>query len=324
MTLADNIREPVKKEMNEFEPFFREVTKSKVPLLGIITNYILRQKGKQMRPMLVFLSGKLLGNINLSTFYAATFIELLHTATLIHDDVVDNSHQRRGFFSINALWKSKLAVLVGDFYLSQGLLLAIENNEIELLRIISTAVREMSEGEILQLEKARKLNINEDIYYEIIRKKTATLIASCTASGAQSVGASVADIEKMRAFGQNLGMAFQIRDDLFEYNGNNLIGKPLGNDIKEKKMTLPLIYALNKASDNEKKNIYKLFQNKQYSKEKLNYIIEFVKEKGGVSYATIKMEEYKGKALEILTEFKNNQAYSALCLMVEYAVTRNK
>jgi octaprenyl-diphosphate synthase len=247
MSDIDKIQNSIKEEMERFEPFFRSSMQTKVPLLNIIMNYILRRKGKQMRPMFVFLSAKMIKeSVGDSTYTAASLIELLHTATLIHDDVVDEAYERRGFFSINALWKSKISVLVGDYLLSKGLLLAVEKNEYELLKIVSVAVREMSEGELLQIQKSRKLNITEDIYFEIIRKKTAALIAACAACGAKSSGADDETVEKMRLFGEYVGIAFQIKDDLLDYQNNGLIGKPSGNDLKEKKLTLPIIYALEK------------------------------------------------------------------------------
>lgn len=310
--------------MKEFENYFRSFMKSKVPLLDIITNYIIRRKGKQMRPMFVFLSAKMNGGVKQSTYHAAALIELLHTATLIHDDVVDESYQRRGFFSINALWKNKIAVLVGDYLLSRGLLLAVDNKEFDLLRIVSEAVREMSEGELLQIEKARKLDITEDIYFDIIEKKTATLIASCAASGAKSAGAGDEVVEKMWEFGKYVGIAFQIKDDLFDYQKNLLVGKPSGNDIKEKKMTLPLIHALNNASSSDKKRIIRLVRKNNDDSAKVDEVIHFVKEKGGIEYATGRMEEYQAKAIGLLKEYPESEAKSALVEMVNYTTSRKK
>ncbi len=311
-------------EMKTFQPFFKSSMKSKVALLDIITNYILRQKGKQMRPMFVFLTAKLCGEVNQSTYSAAALIELLHTATLIHDDVVDDAYQRRGFFSIYALWKSKIAVLIGDYFLSKGLLLAIDNGEFDLLRIVSEAVREMAEGELLQIEKSRKLDINEETYFEVIQKKTATLIASCSASGAKSVGASDEIVNKLKRFGEFVGIAFQIKDDLFDYQHTNLVGKPTGNDIQEKKMTLPLIYVLRNISKSEKKEILNIVKHHNKNMKKVRYVIDFVKSHGGLEYATEQMNIYKNKALEILNEFEDNPAKTSLIELVNYTTERNK
>ena len=296
---------------------------SKVALLNRITHFIVNRKGKQMRPMFVFLVAKLLGkgNVNERTYRGASVIELIHTATLVHDDVVDDSNKRRGFFSINALWKNKIAVLVGDYLLSKGLLLSIENDDFDLLKIISIAVREMSQGELLQIEKARDLNITEEIYYEIIRQKTATLLAACCALGAQSVNASPKEVEQMRQFGELLGMAFQIKDDLFDY-GKNRIGKPIGIDIKEKKMTLPLIYTLNNVSKEEKRIIMNTVKNHSNNKVKVKALISLVKAKGGLDFAIKKMEEYKIKAMQLLVKLPKNQYRDALELMLNYVTER--
>ena len=258
---VNEIKAPVAHEMEQFELKFKSSMKSTVPLLDKITRYIVKRKGKQLRPMFVFLAAKVCGEMNESTYRAASLIELLHTATLVHDDVVDDSNERRGFFSVNALWKNKIAVLVGDFLLSRGLLLSVDNQDFQLLGLVSNAVREMSEGELLQIEKARKLDIDEAVYYEIIRKKTASLIASCCACGAASVTSDAAVIEKMQSFGEAVGIAFQIKDDLFDYGDGSNIGKPTGIDIKEKKMTLPLIYALNNASFMEKRRVINIVKN---------------------------------------------------------------
>ena len=276
-----------------------------------------------MRPMFVFLVAKLLGNgkVNERTYRGASVIELIHTATLVHDDVVDDSNKRRGFFSINALWKNKIAVLVGDFLLSKGLLLSIENEDFDLLKIISVAVREMSQGELLQIEKARDLDITEEIYYEIIRQKTATLLASCCALGAQSVDASAEDVKKMHRFGELLGMAFQIKDDLFDY-GERKIGKPVGIDIKERKMTLPLIYTINVVSKEEKKNLINTVKNHNKNKVKVNALIQTVKEKGGLDFALKQMEDYRDQAIAILMGFPKNEYRDALELMVNYVIER--
>jgi octaprenyl-diphosphate synthase len=296
---------------------------SKVALLNRMTHLIVNRKGKQMRPMFVFLVAKLLGNgrVNERTYRGASVIELIHTATLVHDDVVDDSNKRRGFFSINALWKNKIAVLVGDYLLSKGLLLSIENEDFDLLKIISVAVREMSQGELLQIEKARDLNITEEIYYEIIRQKTATLLAACCALGAQSVDAPQEKVQSMHQFGELLGMAFQIKDDLFDY-GERKIGKPRGIDIKEKKMTLPLIYTLNTVNPNEKRWIVNTVKNHNKDKKKVKELIAFVKQKGGLDFAIKKMEEYKNQAKKLLLEFPQNQYRDALELMLNYVTER--
>jgi len=310
--------------MSKFEPFFRQQLKTKIPLLGIITNYIIRRKGKQMRPMLVFLTAKLHGEINDSTFMAATLIELLHSATLIHDDVVDETYQRRGIFSINALWKSKIAVLVGDFFLSKGLLIALDNDQIGTLKIVSNAVKEMSEGELLQIEKSRKLDITEEVYFDIIKKKTATLITACTKAGAYSVDASEEEIENMSAFGENLGIAFQIRDDLFDYENSTLIGKPTGNDIKEKKMTLPLIYALQHSSSSEKRKILTMVRRHNKNDKKIKEIVQFVKDKGGIEYTEKIMTEYGNKALDVLDKYPDSETKESLKELVKYTINRKK
>lgn len=324
MSTLDRIKVPIAKEMAEFESYFKKSMRSKVPLLDIITNYILRRKGKQMRPIYVFLSAKLLGGITKSTYHAAAMIELLHTATLVHDDVVDESYQRRGFFSINALWKNKIAVLVGDYLLSRGLLLAVDNSEFQLLKIVSDAVKEMAEGELLQIQKSRRLSTSESTYFEIIRKKTATLLASCAAAGAKSAGASDEQVEKMRQFGENIGIAFQIKDDLFDYQQINATGKPSGNDIQEKKMTLPLIYALNNANALERKRIKRAINRSNRNKGNIREIVSFVTDNGGLAYALQKMNEYKNKSLEILQEFEDNEGRRSLTDLVNYTIERNK
>lgn len=278
-----------------------------------------------MRPMFVFLTAKMCGEVNDSTYTAASLIELLHTATLVHDDVVDDANMRRGFFSINALWKNKIAVLVGDFLLSRGLLLSVDNGEFNLLRIVSNAVREMSEGELLQIEKARKLNITEEVYFEIIRQKTASLIAACCQSGAHSVNAGSEAEERMRLFGEKVGIAFQIKDDLFDYNLNgNSIGKPTGIDIKEKKMTLPLIYALSKASPADKRWIIKTVKRNNNNKAKVQELIHYVFESGGIAYAQERMLKYRDEALEILLSFEENKPRQALESLVNYTIERKK
>jgi octaprenyl-diphosphate synthase len=317
------IQAPIATEMEEFEIKFRDFMKSKVKLLDHITNYIVRRKGKQMRPMFVFLTAGMTGGITESTYRGAALIELLHTATLVHDDVVDDSNYRRGFFSINALWKNKIAVLVGDYLLSRGLLLSVDNGDFDLLKIVSNAVREMSEGELLQMAKSRKLDITEEVYYTIIRQKTASLIASCCAVGASTSGASTETIDKMRVFGEKIGMAFQIKDDLFDY-GEDEIGKPLGIDIKEKKMTLPLIYALNNASWLDKRKIIYLVRNKNEDKKSVNEVITFVKKSGGLAYANEAMNRYFEEAMLLLTDFPDSDYKRSLEGLVRYTIERKK
>jgi octaprenyl-diphosphate synthase len=297
--------------------------KSNVLLLDKIMNYIVKRKGKQMRPMFVFLSAGTVGEIEESTFRGASLIELLHTASLVHDDVVDDADYRRGFFSINALWKNKIAVLVGDYLLSKGLLLSVENNDFKMLGIVSTAMKDMSEGELLQMEKARRLDISEDIYFDIIRQKTASLIASCCEIGASSVNASDEKIEQMRVFGEKVGMAFQIKDDLFDY-GTKEIGKPLGIDIKEKKLTLPLIYALNRASWLDKRRIINIVKNKSHISSKVKEVIEFVKQSGGLEYAIEVMNRFKDEALILLEGFPDSDYKTSLASMVSYTISREK
>jgi len=310
--------------MEHFEGWFRKSMKSTVPLLDKITHYIIKRKGKQMRPMFVFLSAKAHGNVGDTTYIAASLIELLHTATLVHDDVVDDAHLRRGFFSINSIWKNKIAVLVGDFLLSKGLLLAIKNKRFDLLEIVSTAVEQMSEGELLQIEKARRLDIKEEIYYDIIRQKTASLIASCCATGALSVGADEATVKNMWEFGELTGMAFQIKDDLFDYGEGGKIGKPTGIDIKEQKMTLPLIYALNNVSKSEKRFIINVVKNHHEDSKKVKEVIQKVIASGGIEYATQKMEEYRDKALVKLDSLPDTEAKNSLRNLVIFTTERNK
>lgn len=309
--------------MELFEKKFHESMSSKVALLNRITYYIVNRKGKQMRPMFVFLTAKMVSNgtVNERTYRGASVIELIHTATLVHDDVVDDSNRRRGFFSINALWKNKIAVLVGDYLLSKGLLLSIDNGDFDLLRIISVAVREMSEGELLQIEKARRLDITEDVYYEIIRQKTATLIAACCALGACSVNPEGNHTEKMRRFGELIGMAFQIKDDLFDYTEDS-IGKPTGIDIKEQKMTLPLIYTLNNCSKEEKKWLINSVKNHNKDKKRVKEVIAFVKKSGGLAYAEQKMAEFREEALLLLSDYPSSDYKDALTLMVNYVIER--
>ena len=312
-------------EMELFEEKFHESMSSKVALLNRITYYIVNRKGKQMRPMFVFLTAKLLNNgeVNERTYRGASVIELIHTASLVHDDVVDDSNKRRGFFSINALWKNKIAVLVGDFLLARGMLLSVDHGDFDLLRIISVAMREISEGELLQLEKARRLDITEEVYYDIIRQKTATLIAACCSIGACSVKPGTDEVEKFRKFGELCGMAFQIKDDLFDY-GEEKIGKPTGIDIKEQKMTLPLIYALNQSDSKEKKWLINSVKNHNRNKKRVKEVIAFVKDKGGLLYSENKMQEFKNKALSLLDTYPDSDYKDALRLMVNYVVDRKK
>lgn len=324
MLTLDQIKAPIAAEMDSFESHFRDSMKSNVALLDKITHYIVKRKGKQMRPMFVFLSAGMCGGINDSTFRAATLIELLHTATLVHDDVVDDSNERRGFFSVNALWKNKIAVLVGDYLLSRGLLLSVHNKEHRLLGIVSNSVREMSEGELMQIEKARKLDIDETVYFEIIRQKTASLIASCCSCGAASVSDDDTLAEKMRLFGEYVGIAFQIKDDLFDYELANETGKPSGIDIKEKKMTLPLIFSLNKSTSSEKRHIINIVKNHNTDMKKVAEVIEFVKQKGGIAYAEEKMMEYQTRALKMLEDFQESSYKTSLAELVQFATRRKK
>lgn len=321
---VDEIKKPVADHMEAFEEKFKEAMKSSVPLLDKITSYIVKRKGKQIRPMFVFLSAQVSGEVNDSTHRAAALIELLHTATLVHDDVVDDSNERRGFFSVNALWKNKIAVLIGDFLLSKGLLLSLDNNDFHLLKIVSTAVREMSEGELLQIEKARRLDISEEIYFDIITKKTATLIAACCAAGTASVTTDEKRIELAKEFGTLTGIAFQIKDDLFDFGHGEDIGKPTGIDIKEKKMTLPLIYALNKSSWLEKRKVINIIKNHNEESAEVKKVIDFVIAKGGIAYANKIMHEYKEKALSALYRLPANDARNSLERLLTYAIERKK
>lgn len=325
MKIVSQIKLPIEYEMELFEKKFSVSMSSKVSLLNRITHYVVNRKGKQMRPMFVFLIAKMNNNgiVSDRTYRGASVIELIHTATLVHDDVVDDSNRRRGFFSINALWKNKIAVLVGDYLLSRGLLLSIDNNDFDLLKIISVAVREMSEGELLQIEKARNLDITEEVYFEIIRQKTATLIAACCAMGAQSVNATPDKVETMRKFGELIGIAFQIKDDLFDY-GNTQIGKPTGIDIKEQKMTLPLIFALNNASEKDKRWLINSVKNHNRDKKRVREVIEFVKANGGLDYAVDKMKEYQQEALQLLQSYPASPFKDSLELMVNYVIDRKK
>jgi len=323
MLNLEEIKKPIAAELETFEAKFKASMQSSVPLLDRITHYIVKRKGKQIRPMFVFLSASLCGGITEATYRGAALVELLHTATLVHDDVVDNSYERRGFFSVNALWKNKIAVLVGDFLLSKGLLLSINNGDFELLKIVSDAVKQMSEGELLQIEKARRLDIDEAVYYEVIRQKTASLIASCCSCGAASTGASAEIVEKMRLFGEKVGIAFQIKDDLFDF-GIDDVGKPLGNDIKEKKITLPLIYALNRASSSEKRRIINLVKNHNEESDKVSEVIDFVRNSGGLDYARSRMEAYQQEAFSILNDLPENNARNSLQQLVRFTTERKK
>ena len=319
MKLAKQV---ISKELVLFEAHFREAVKSRVALLDRIMQYIVKRKGKQLRPMFVLLCARLGGEINDSSYRAASLVELLHTATLVHDDVVDEANERRGYFSINALWKNKIAVLVGDYLLSKGLLLSLNNKDHEVLRILSEAVRLMSEGELLQIEKARNLNLNESVYYEIINGKTASLLASACAAGASTTFEDPIQVEKLRCFGEKVGMAFQIKDDLFDY-GNANVGKPTGNDIKEKKLTLPLIYTLNNCSASLKKQLIYIIKNENTNKEKVQFVIDNVVAAGGIKYATEKMETFRNEAMAILHAFPDSTIREALEELVLYTTDRN-
>jgi len=324
MSLLNEIRKPIHPEMQQFEKHFRDSMKSNIPLLNVITNYLLRRKGKQMRPMFVFLTAGLCGEITPSSYNAASLIELLHSASLIHDDVVDESYERRGFFSINALWKSKVSVLLGDYLLAKGLLLSVKEKEYELLRLVSDAVREMSEGELMQMQKSRKLNITKEEYFEIIRKKTATLIAACTACGAWSACQDNELTEKLRIFGEKVGMAFQIKDDLFDYRQKGFIGKPTGNDIKEKKFTLPLIHALEVCPEKERKHIIRTIRKHNNNASKVQEVIAFAASYEGLEYSEKQMLQYRDEAIGILADMPDNQHRKSLQALVNYVVARKK
>ena len=323
MLSLDDIKKPIEKEIDAFEEKFKTAMQSSVPLLDRITHYIVKRKGKQMRPMFVFFAANVCGGITESTYRGAALVELLHTATLVHDDVVDNSFERRGFFSINALWKNKIAVLVGDYLLAKGLQLSVDNQEFRLLKIVSDAVQQMSEGELLQIEKVRRMDISESVYYEVIRQKTASLIASCCAAGAASAGATEETIQLMHAFGEKIGIAFQIKDDLFDF-GVDDVGKPKGIDIKEKKVTLPLIYALSKASKTDKKKMINLVKHHDDDPVKINQIIDFVKNSGGLAYAEEQMLQYQSKAFEILATFPDSESKLSLEQLVKFTTQRKK
>jgi octaprenyl-diphosphate synthase len=322
MSSKERIISPIKEELSKFEPYFQKATKSDLPLLSNIINYILRRKGKQMRPMMVFLAAKLNGVFNERTYHAALTIELLHTATLVHDDVVDESYQRRGFFSVNAVWKNKIAVLVGDFILAKGLLWSIDHKDYDILGHISTAVKDMSEGEILQIEKARKLDITEKVYFEIIRKKTASLLATSAAVGTCSVTTDADTIERMRLFGEYAGMAFQIKDDLFDYQKSNLMGKPTGNDLREKKITLPLIHALNQAGSHDKSRILKIVRKRSKTAADIREVGDFVEANGGFHYAEKVMHDFNAKAIAQLSVYPDSDIKDALTEYVNYITSR--
>ncbi|MNJ86309.1 All-trans-nonaprenyl-diphosphate synthase (geranyl-diphosphate specific) [compost metagenome] len=322
MTVQE-ILAPIEAEMKLFEVRFHESMKSKVPLLDKITHYIIRRKGKQMRPMFLFLTAKMLGEINEKTYQSASLVELLHTATLVHDDVVDDANERRGFFSVNALWKNKIAVLVGDYMLSRVLLHSLENDNVRALQIVARAVREMSEGELLQIEKARKLDITEEVYFDVIRQKTASLIATVCESAAASVDREdMAD--RMRRFGELVGLAFQVKDDIFDYGTPGNIGKPTGNDIRERKMTLPLIYALRHSDKSVRKELMNIVKNHNEEKKYVQRAIQLVVDGGGIEYAHKRMIELKTEALELLTDIPDSESKRALIGLVEYTVTRDK
>jgi Geranylgeranyl pyrophosphate synthase len=324
MSLLAEIRKPVEKEMDEFESYFNRTMKSDVPLLKIVLNYILRRKGKQMRPLLVFLTAKLNGKISEPTYVAATLIELLHTASLVHDDVVDDAHERRGALSVNALWNSKIAVLAGDYMLSAGLLISVEKSRYDMLEIVSESVQAMAAGELLQIQKARKMNIKEEDYYKIIISKTAALIAACTATGAQSVTDDTNTIQLMKDFGENIGIAFQIRDDILDYESNGLTGKTVGNDIKERKITLPLIHSLELATLMQKRKILSIVKSRKKTRGEINEVIKFVSSTGGLEYAETKMNQYRDKALAILDSYPASDVKESLQQFVNYTTSRNK
>ena len=324
MTDLQQIISPVREELKNFEPYFKKTLQSDITLLSTILNFLYRTKGKQLRPIFVFLSAKLHGEPNEFSQLAACSVELLHSATLIHDDVVDESYERRGTFSINALWKNKLAVLVGDYILAKGLILQLENKKYNFLHLISGAVRDMSEGEILQIKKSRKLDIDEETYFKIIEKKTASLIATCMAIGTTSVIEDDTVTEKMFRIGQYAGIAFQIKDDIFDYQKKGIIGKPTGNDIKEKKITLPLIHVLNNSGSSEKHRILKLIKNQNKNSVVVKELINMVIEKGGLEYATEKMNEYKERAVNALMEFPDNEARNSLIQLMNYITTRDR
>lgn len=317
------IKQPIAREMKEFEKRFRASMNTKVPLFDKITYYIVQRKGKQMRPMFVFLSAKLFGTINDATYHTASMVELLHTGTLVHDDVVDDSNERRGFFSINALWKNKIAVLVGDYFLSRGLMMALENDHFQQLKILNRAIKDMSEGELLQIEKARRLDIKEDIYYEIIRQKTASFFASACSAGASTTTQDAEQIELLHQFGEKIGIAFQIRDDLFDFSTLD-VGKPLGIDIKEQKMTLPLIYALNNTDKKTRRKIINIVKRHNEDKKKVAEVIDFVRNSGGMEYAEKVMYEYRAEAFKLLEQVPDSEAKTSIKDLVVFVTERKK
>ena len=323
MKEIEKIKFPIKKEMELFEAKFLKSMNSNVPLLNRITHYVVNRKGKQMRPMFVFLTAKMITNgvINEKVYRAASVIELIHTATLVHDDVVDSSYMRRGFFSLNALWKNKIAVLVGDFLLSKGMLLCIDNDDFDLLKLISKSVKDMSQGELLQIEKARRLDIDEETYFEIVRKKTASLISSCCALGASASGVSKDKIDQFSNFGEKIGTAFQLKDDLFDY-GEKKIGKPTGIDIREKKLTLPLIYTLNNSSKSKKRWLINCIKNHNNDKKVVKEVINYVKESGGIEYTVLKLKSFQKAAIDTLNDYPDNQYKQSLIELVNYVIER--
>src|SRR5664279_570276 len=324
MSALTGIRRPVEIEMAEFEKYFSRTMHSEIPLLNIILNYILRRKGKQMRPLLVFLTARLNGKIAESTYIASTCIELLHTASLVHDDVVDDAHERRGSLSINALWNSKIAVLLGDYLLSSGMHICVEKSRYDMLEIISEAVKSMSEGELLQIQKARKLNIKEEDYFKIIISKTAALLSACTACGARSVSEDAETIQLMKELGENVGIAFQIRDDILDYEGTGITGKIVGNDIKEKKITLPLIHALENSANSKRRHILNIVKSRKKTKSEISEVISFVIEYGGLDYSELKMNQYRDKALAILDSYPDSEVKESLREFVRYTTSRKK
>jgi len=323
MQTVAQIMAPIEIELTQFEEHFKNTMRSDVPLLDKVTQYIVKRKGKQMRPMFVFLTAKMLGESNVTTFDAASLVELLHTTTLVHDDVVDDANERRGFFSVNALWKNKIAVLVGDYMLSRILLLSIEKNNTDLLGVVARAVREMSEGELMQIEKARYLDITEEVYFEVIRKKTASLIATCCEAGAISVGAQ-SQREAMRKFGELVGLAFQIKDDIFDFGSPGNIGKPTGNDIREQKMTLPIIYTINHGSREVASELVDIVKNHNEESKKIKRAIQLVIENGGIEYAFKRMTELSAEALSIIHPLPESEAKRSLIGLVEYTINRDK
>jgi len=324
MGTLDTIKRPIKQEMSIFDDRFRSYLSSRVPLVDRVMNYMVKRKGKQLRPILVFLSAKIQGSVTDATYVGASLVEIMHTATLVHDDVVDDADQRRGFFSINALWKNKIAVLIGDYLLSKVLLLAVETKEYTLLEHVSGAVKAMSEGELLQIEKARKLDITEEVYFEIIQQKTASLLETCCVVGAASAGGNEDDIDKFRMLGRHLGLAFQIKDDLFDFERVNLTGKPAGIDIKEQKMTLPLIHALQEADDKTRRYIIRTIKKHHDRPKKVKEVVDFVRQSGGLDYARTKMIWHIDQAKEILFNFPQTEERDALALVIDYTAQRKK